>query len=84
MATDYQRLFSERFGSNLQEEERRPSSDSTLTEDDETTWLAHILKEDGSEILGWKASDRLGSLSVQFDEVLSPTDKGNGKSPRLQ
>ncbi|KAE9964697.1 hypothetical protein BLS_008135 [Venturia inaequalis] len=89
--TDYQRLFRERFASissTIEEphrgadEERRPSSDSTLTDETETTWLAHIVQEDGQDILSWKASGQPGSLSVQFDDVLGPPGN-HGKSPRL-
>lgn len=89
--TDYQRLFRERFAamsSPIEEsheeddEERRPSSDSTLTDETETTWLAHIVQEDGQDILNWKASGHLGSLSVQFDDVLGPPSN-NGKAQRL-
>jgi len=84
--TDYQRLFQERFYSqnqDLDDDDPRPSSESTLTDETESTWLAHIIEEDGQDILEWKTSEQLGSLSVQFDEVLGTTDKGNGKSPRL-
>jgi len=91
--TDYQRLFRERFAAvssptehphevEDDNEERRPSSDSTLTDETETTWLARIVQEDGQDILGWKTSGQLGSLSVQFDDVLGPSGN-NGKSPRL-
>ncbi|TID13186.1 hypothetical protein E6O75_ATG10259 [Venturia nashicola] len=89
--TDYQRLFRERFTAmslpveeSREEEdaERRPSSDSTLTDETETTWLAHIVQEDGQDILNWKASGQLGSLSVQFDDLLGPPSN-NAKSPRL-
>jgi len=94
LQTDYQRLFRERFASASSThslklhhheedvEERRPSSDSTLTDETETTWLAHIVQEDGKDILHWKTSGQPGALSVQFDDVLGPTGN-NGKSPRL-
>jgi len=91
LQTDYQRLFRERFASASaplrehtgdDEEERRPSSDSTLTDETETTWLAHIIEQDGQDILNWKTSGPPGSLSVQFDDVLGPPSN-NGKSPRL-
>ncbi|QDS72403.1 hypothetical protein FKW77_008815 [Venturia effusa] len=89
--TDYQRLFRERFAAisppigepcEDEGEERRPSSDSTLTDETETTWLARIVQEDGQDILDWKAPGQLGSLSVQFDDVLGPPGS-NGKSSRF-
>jgi hypothetical protein len=60
----------------------RPSSGSTATDEDETTWLRRIIEADGEDVLNWKTPGELGSLSVQFDDVLV-ANRGNGKSPRL-
>jgi hypothetical protein len=40
------------------------------------------VQEDGEDILNWKTSGQLGSLSVQFGDVLGSTTN-NGKSPRV-
>jgi hypothetical protein len=83
LTTDYSRLFRERFGAKpMADVDSRPSSGSTATDEDETTWLKRIIKADGEDVLRWKTSGELGSLSVQFDDVLV-ADRGNGKSPRI-
>ena len=84
LGSDYSRLFHERFGPRTQEVDSRPSSGSTTTDEDETTWLRRVIEEDGVDVLDWKTPGQLGSLSVQFDDVLvAAPERGNGKSPKL-
>ena len=78
MATEYPRLFMERFPP-IQHSDSRPSSSGTAIEQDESAWLADATKAHGDEG-DWdhvKVIDP-GSLTIQFDEVLG---LGRGASP---
>ena len=70
VASEYPRLFMERFPPTTYEGSR-PSSSGTAYEQDETVWLAEVTKDMGDDG-DWnhvKVVDN-GSLTIQFDEVL--------------
>lgn len=75
MVTDYPRLFSEQFGGVLAQEETndgRPDSETTLTDEDEGTYLRQLMGTRGKDLESWNTPEGLGSLSVQFDDLLGP------------
>ena len=85
MATDYARLFKEHFpGPIAQDADGRPSTDGTLTAEDDETWLRRIIEEDGISVLDFKIPPDLGPLCFRSEDVLGPAPTGNGKSPRIQ
>jgi hypothetical protein len=85
MTKDYARLFAERFTPRNQPANSRPSSSGrTMTNEDEVTWLGHIVEEEhGIKSLKWQRVSQPGALSLQFDDVLGVESRPNGKSPKL-
>jgi len=85
MVTDYPRLFSEQFGGVLAREETndgRPDSETTLTDEDEGTYLRKLMK--GKDLENWNTPEGLGSLSVQFDDLLGPGPVAANTKARMQ
>ena len=72
---DYPKLFAEQFGGILAgeggENEGRPDSDTTLTEQEEVNALRRTLRKEGTELATWKKPKGLGSLSIQFDDLMT-------------
>ncbi|KAF2092011.1 hypothetical protein K490DRAFT_32116 [Saccharata proteae CBS 121410] len=70
MFADYSRLFMERFPPNPYPDSR-PSSSSTMAEQDEAAWLADVIGSDGDEG-HWdqvKPVD-FGALTIHFEEMM--------------
>jgi hypothetical protein len=85
MVTDYPRLFAQQFGGPLPGEEEedendgRPHSDSTLTDQEEVDALRQTLRKEGRELATWRKPENIGSLSIQFDDLMSAPSTGNPK-----
>lgn len=90
MATDYARLFAEQFGSAVgaeteegkDETDGRPSSDTTLAEQEDVDALRQVLRKEGRELATWRKPAGLGALSIQFDDLMGGMQQlpaGNAK-----
>lgn len=71
MASEFPRLFNERFPPSKPPASRPTSSDANA-EEDESTWLANIIGDDGEAEGSWDRVEPIeGTLTVQFDDALN-------------
>lgn len=73
MASEYPRLFNERFPA-LKSQTSRPSSADASQDEDETTWLGNIIGNTGEAEGSWERVEPVesGALTIQFGETLGP------------
>jgi hypothetical protein len=71
MASEYPRLFNERFPP-LKTESSRPSSADGAQDDDEATWLGKIVGDTAEAEGSWERVEPIesGALTIQFSEAL--------------
>ncbi|OCK76576.1 hypothetical protein K432DRAFT_445932 [Lepidopterella palustris CBS 459.81] len=71
MNSEYPRLFNERFPA--PKPTSRPSTSGTGVDEDEATWLGHIIGNSSNEEGSWDRVQTIdsGALTVQFDDALA-------------
>jgi hypothetical protein len=73
MASEYPRLFSERFPS-TKTHPSRPSSADASQDEDESTWLGNIIGDTADTEGSWDRVEPIdsGALTIQFGDTLGP------------
>jgi hypothetical protein len=73
MASEYPRLFNERFPA-VKSQSSRPSSADANQEEDEATWLGNIIGNAADAEGRWERVEPIesGALTIQFGEALGP------------
>jgi hypothetical protein len=61
------------------ENDGRPQSDNILTDQEEVDALRQTLRKEGKELATWKKPSNLGSLSIQFDDLMGGFPSANAK-----